>query len=45
MTSVQLVAKSKKDLKLEINETMAKRVKRKVMKDLEGDFKEEYALL
>ena len=34
MTAIQIVAKVKKDLMLEINDIMANRVKRKVMKDL-----------
>ena len=31
-----------KNLKLEINETMAKRVKRAIIIELEGDFKDDY---
>ena len=35
----------KKKLKLEINETMAKRVKRTIMTELEGDYKDDYRRL
>ena len=35
----------KKKLKLEINETMAKRVKRTIMTELEGDYKDNYRRL
>ena len=35
----------KKKLKLEINETMAKRVKRTIMTEIEGDYKDDYRRL
>ena len=35
----------KKKLKLEINKTMAKRVKRTIMTEIEGDYKDDYRRL
>ena len=37
-----MVDYAKKHLKLEINETIAKRVKRAIITELEGDFKDDY---
>ena len=42
MTCLQMVEYAKKHLQLEISETMAKRVKRKILIQLEGDYKDDY---